>query len=226
MKQLLIKKSIYLLALVFIIINFTGCATTSTVENEYEYFKNNRPTAIYIQTGDSALDQLGKSVAGIYKQTTEFLDEYYDVTEGHRDYNMFTTRIIQLELQGKDQKEAHQIALQEAVDAEAKNGGPKPGEPDVKTKIENSQKAIATLEPVKKLKKLLALSVEITKFVLQTPQLAKSFSSLDANILNKLSASAKVIEQANYTKDALSFLIRRYQKVEALKNDNVLEDKE
>ena len=217
------KNSLSIVALAFVAAIFAGCATTSTVENEYAQFRENRPPAGYIKTGDRAVDQLGKSVAGVYKTTAKLLDEYYDETEGHRDYNMFMNRVIELEKQGKTPKESELIAKKEAIEAEKKDGGPKKGEPDVLTKLARAQKAQENLKPANKLKTILPLSVEIAKLIPQATKLTNSFSGFDMNTLKKLNASKKILEQANYTKDALYFLTRRYQKVEALKNDNVFE---
>lgn len=202
---------------------FAGCATNKEVEDQYKTFKENRPTAGYVKTGDANVDQLGKTVAGVYKETTKYLDEYYSATEGHRDYVMFENRVEGLKKEGKTYKEAGLIAKNEAIAAEKKEGGPKKGEPDVWTKIVKAQKAQEQLNPSKKLKTLLPLSIEIAKLIPQAAGLANSFSGFDMNTFKKLNATKKILEQANYTNDALSFIIRKYQAVEAFKNNNVFE---
>jgi hypothetical protein len=136
---------------------------------------------------------------------------------------MFVNDVEVLQKQGKTLKEAVSEAKTAVIKAEKLNGGPEKDEADAWTKIVNAQKAQEKLQPSKKLKKLIPLSIEIAKLIPQANRLAKSFTGFDMNSLKKANAAKNIVEQANYTKDALYFLIRQYQHVEALKNNNVFE---
>ena len=72
------------------------------------------------------------------------------------------------------------------------------------------------LQPENKLKELAPLAVEAASCVDKAMALKNSFSGFDATILKKIQSAANVVEQAQFTSEALVFLQYRYEQAKNL----------
>lgn len=194
-----------------------GCAsgdTRSDWDARYERFCNERPAATAVVTGDENLDAVAASSAKLYGAMIKYLDEYVTANNEYRPYIGFTYEVEELVKNNKNMTEAQAA---EIVLAEAKKRDEgKPESEQEYPRIIAGYNAVMALRPENKLKELAPLAVEAASCVDKAMALKNSFSGFDATILKKIQSAANVVEQAQFTSEALVFLQYRYEQAKNL----------
>jgi hypothetical protein len=190
-----------------------GCATQKEIAKEYKEFQANKPKPGYVKINDSAVDQLGKTVALSYKEVSTLLDEYYAATSNNRVYTGFlNAKNHEMKVNKKSEKEAFEITKNAVIENDKKLKN--------KTwpKIEVAYKAVNALSPMSKLKTLQPLALESAKMATKASALISSCKGFNSKTLEKLTAAKKILGQAEYTGKATKFLVVQYRQTQRLKN--------
>ena len=193
-----------------------GCASLGSKSDSrqaYEKFQKERPDVAYVQTGDQALDKTASLSANIYGTTVKYLNEYIAASENNRAYIGFTNE-VNYEIQ--DNKKSATDAIQATLENIKKS--------DVEAKTNNyndvivAMNALNALKPENKLAELAPLGTQAVEVAASASKLKNSFTSFDTTVLTKLQSAKNILNQANYTVDALSFLQRQYSIVQETKS--------
>ncbi len=184
-----------------------GCVSSdkrSEWDAQYERFRTQRPAAVAVESGDANLDAVAAVTAKVYGATVKYLDEYVTANNDNRPYIAYTYEVEELLRNNKDMTKEQ---ASEAVLAEAKKRDEgKPESEREYPRIIAGHKAVMALKPENKLAELAPILVEAASNVDKAIALKDSFSGFDANTIMKAKTVANVVDQAQFTLDALRFL--------------------
>lgn len=194
-----------------------GCVSgdkRSEWDAQYERFRTERPAAVAVNSGDANLDAVSATTAKLYGATVKYLDEYVTANNENRPYIGYTYEVEDLVRNNKGMTEAQ---ASEIVLAEAKKRDEgKPESEQEYPRIIAGHKAVMALKPENKLAELAPLIAEAASNVDKAIALKDSFKGFDANTLMKVKSVMNVIDQAQFTSEALAFLRYRYEQAQSL----------
>lgn len=209
MKKLLITMG----SAVVISMIISGCASTASSRSEadalYEKFMNERPEAVFVNTGDESLDATAAASAKIYGAVIKLLDEYIAATNNHRPYLGFVNEVKAR--MDADKNLAEEKVIAAVLEEAKKHDEGKPLEKQEYPLIIEGHKAVTALQPANKLVELAQLAVETDEILERARGLSKSLKGFTPDIMEKAKSTKNIVKQAEFTAKAIDFLIYRYQ---------------
>lgn len=216
MKKLLITMG----SAVVISMIISGCASTASSRSEadalYEKFMNERPEAVFVNTGDESLDATAAASAKVYGAVIKHLDDYIAATNNCRPYLGFVNEVKARVDADKNLTEEKAIAA--VLEEVKKLDEGKPQEKQEYPLIIEGHKAVEALKPANKLVELAQLAVETDEILERTKGLSKSFKGLTPDMMEKAKSVKSVVKQAEFTAKAIDFLNYRYRQEQSFEN--------
>ena len=207
------KRTINSALFMMLMIIVTGCggAARDAMQKEYARLAAVTPEPPVRCPSDRALDDLGVAVAVNFAFTHKLMKEYVDATTNHREYIGFLNDVkFYMDEEKLDEKAAMEKVRTAIIAEDAKA---EKEEDKVWPRVVAGIKAVDALGPENKIKEIIPVAAANLKLAKSASGLKKTFTSLDAAVIQKAVCCGNILKQTTYTGECLVFLEEQFRRV-------------
>ena len=194
-----------------LMLNVTGCATArNAMQDEYKRLSTTPPEPPARCEYDRAIDNLGVAVGVNYAFSHKLMKEYVSATENRREYLGFLNDVkYYIDEEKLDEKAAVDKVVKGIMAEDEKITNP---EEKVWPRVVEGINATNSLKIENKLKEIIPVLAANAKNLKTVTELKNSFNGLDATVIAKGVACAKIAKQATFTAECLTFIAEQFRR--------------